>query len=149
MDINLYLRWGESYFFRSISVACAATNSQAYHPYRMDWRNRTHHLRKVVAAAQFFQGWPSPSIPRPSSASDAVALVLEGVIGKRHGNAHDGDVVIFSYICCLCRNKAGPYLLHGILMVQAMATVSGRRCCVSWHSRPASCATIMSPPPPS
>ena len=30
-----------------------------------------------------------------ASASNAVALVLEGVIGRRHADAHDGDVVIF------------------------------------------------------
>lgn len=30
----------------------------------------------------------------------------EGVIGKRHGDAHDGDVVISFYLCCLRRHES-------------------------------------------
>jgi len=68
----------------------------------------THHIYNVVVAVRLVQGWLSSSISRAvfTSALDVVVLVLEGVVGKRHGDVHGGDVVIFCYIRYLCHRES-------------------------------------------
>lgn len=62
----------------------------------------------VAAAVRFVQGWHSPSIPRAvfASALDVVVLALEGVVGKGHEDAHDGDAVIFCHIGYFRRHES-------------------------------------------
>lgn len=68
---------------------------------------RTHHIYNIVAAVRLVQRWHSPSISRAifTSALDVVVLVLE-VVGKRHGDVHSGNVVIFCYIRYLCHRES-------------------------------------------
>ena len=153
MDMNWYLRWGKAYSFRSISVTRATTNSLAYHPYQMDRSTEPYPppaRRRFPCAVCPWMAFTLHPAPILASASDAVALVLEGLLESdmgMHTMAPSSSFVIL--VVFVATNLAGPYLRHGILMVRVMASASGRHCCVSWHSRPASCATIMSPPPPS
>jgi len=144
MYMNWYFRWGNHVLVRA-SQLHVAPQTRA-HTTCIKWIDGT--IPTTCATSLPLHSLSKGGIHPPSRAQSFLCfgcscLGLGGVIGKGHGDVYDGDIVKFCHICYLCCHESCWSLTVAWDTNGPMATASRRHCCVSWHSRPVSCATIM------